>query len=164
MPLTSACVYLGPALHGESLDPRLAGELGAGSRRIAGDPEARPGRSCRLAKVTHSCPGASAVKNPRTVWETQVQPLGCADPRERGMATHSCLRAWRIPATGEPAGLQTAGSQRVRHMSTHTRTHTHTRSPNWMVGKLSLNAPVVFLKSIQVIHHSSVCSPVGLAV
>ena len=42
---------------------------------------------------------------------------------------------------------QTRLSARVH---THTHTHTHTQSPSWRVGKLSLNAPVVFLKSIQV--------------
>ena len=31
------------------------------------------------------------------------------------MATHSSLLAWRIPRTEEPGGLQSMGSQRVRH-------------------------------------------------
>ena len=31
------------------------------------------------------------------------------------MATHSCILAWRIPWTEEPGGLQSAGSQRVKH-------------------------------------------------
>ena len=31
------------------------------------------------------------------------------------MATHSRVLAWRIPGTGEPSGLQSMGSQRVRH-------------------------------------------------
>ena len=31
------------------------------------------------------------------------------------MATHSRILAWRIPWTGEPGGLQSMGSQRVRH-------------------------------------------------
>ena len=31
------------------------------------------------------------------------------------MAPHSRTLAWRIPWTGEPGGLQTIGSQRVRH-------------------------------------------------
>ena len=164
MPVTSACVYPGPALasvHSEPLDLHLAGELGAGSRRIAGDPEARPGRLCRLAKVTHSCPGASAVQNPPTVWETQVQPWAGQTPgRGAWQPTPPVCLPGESQARGSLGGLQTTGSQRVRHMSTHT----HTRTPSWMVGKLSLNAPVVVLKSIQVIHHSSVCSPEGLAV
>ena len=31
------------------------------------------------------------------------------------MATHSSILAWRIPWTEEPGGLQSLGSQRVRH-------------------------------------------------
>ena len=31
------------------------------------------------------------------------------------MTTHSSLLAWEIPWTEEPAGLQSLGSQRVRH-------------------------------------------------
>ena len=34
---------------------------------------------------------------------------------EEGMATHSSILAWRIPSTEEPSGLQSTGSQRVRH-------------------------------------------------
>ena len=34
---------------------------------------------------------------------------------EEGMATHSSILAWRIPWTEEPGGLQSTGSQRVRH-------------------------------------------------
>ena len=31
------------------------------------------------------------------------------------MATHSSIPAWGIPWTEEPGGLQSKGSQRVRH-------------------------------------------------
>ena len=31
------------------------------------------------------------------------------------MATHSSVLAWRIPGTGEPGGLRSMGSHRVRH-------------------------------------------------
>ena len=49
------------------------------------------------------------------------------------MATCSSILAWRIPGTEEPGGLQSIGSQRVRHdrsdlAYTHTHTHTHTHS------------------------------------
>ena len=33
---------------------------------------------------------------------------------EKEMATHSSVLAWRIPGTGEPGGLPSMGSQRVR--------------------------------------------------
>ena len=31
------------------------------------------------------------------------------------MVTHSSVLAWRIPGTGEPVGLPSMGSHRVRH-------------------------------------------------
>ena len=34
---------------------------------------------------------------------------------EKEMATHSSVLAWRIPGTGEPGGLPSLGSLRVRH-------------------------------------------------
>ena len=54
------------------------------------------------------------VKNLPAMQETPVQSLGWKDPLEKGMATHSCIFAWRIPWTEEPDGLQSTGSQRVR--------------------------------------------------
>ena len=63
-------------------------------------------------------PGGSAVKNlPATqeLQETWVRSLGQEDLLEKEMATHSSILAWRIPQTEEPGGLQSMGSQRVRH-------------------------------------------------
>ena len=37
------------------------------------------------------------VKNLPAMQETWVQLLGCEDPLEEGMATHSSILAWRIP-------------------------------------------------------------------
>ena len=37
------------------------------------------------------------------------------NPLEKAMDTHSGTLAWRIPWTEEPEGLQSVGSQRVRH-------------------------------------------------
>ena len=34
---------------------------------------------------------------------------------EKELATHSSVLAWRIPGTGEPGGLPSMGSHRVRH-------------------------------------------------
>ena len=34
---------------------------------------------------------------------------------EKEMATHSSVLAWRIPGTGEPVGLPSMGSHRVKH-------------------------------------------------
>ena len=55
------------------------------------------------------------AKNLPVIQETQVRSLGQEDPLEKGMATHSSTLAWRIPWTEEPGGLQSMGSQRVRH-------------------------------------------------
>ena len=52
------------------------------------------------------------VKNLPAMQETQVQFLGQGE----GKATHSSILAWRIPLTEETGdGLQSLGSQRVRH-------------------------------------------------
>ena len=42
------------------------------------------------------------------------------------MATHSSIPAWKIPRTEEPGGLQSMGSQRVRHDKSDLRS-THTQ-------------------------------------
>ena len=55
------------------------------------------------------------AQNLPAMWETWVRSLGREDPLEEGMATHSSVLAWRIPWTEEPRGLQSMGSQRVRH-------------------------------------------------
>ena len=55
------------------------------------------------------------VKNLPAMQETQVQSLGWEDLLEKGMATPSSVLAWRIPGTGEPGGLLSMGSHRVRH-------------------------------------------------
>ena len=47
--------------------------------------------------------------------ETGIPSLGQEDPLEDGMATHSSILAWRIPWTEELGGLQSMGSQKVRH-------------------------------------------------
>ena len=55
------------------------------------------------------------AKNLSAVQETRVQSLGWEDPKEKGMATHSSILAWRISRTEESSNLQSMGSQRVRH-------------------------------------------------
>ena len=47
--------------------------------------------------------------------ETQVRSLGGEDSLEEEMATHSSILAWEILWTEETGGLQSMGSQRVRH-------------------------------------------------
>ena len=55
------------------------------------------------------------VKNLPEMQESQVQSLGWEDTLEKEMANHSSILAWRIPWIEEPGGLQSIGSQRVRH-------------------------------------------------
>ena len=43
------------------------------------------------------------VKNLPAMQETRIQSLGQEDSLDKGMATHSCVLAWRIPCTEEPA-------------------------------------------------------------
>ena len=60
----------------------------------------------------------SEVENPpamHQLQETQCRSLDGEDPQEEGTSTHSSILAWRIPWTEEPGGLQSVGSQRVRH-------------------------------------------------
>ena len=44
------------------------------------------------------------------------------------MATHASIRAWRLPWTEEPEGLQAMGLQRVGHDSIHSFIHSFTPS------------------------------------
>ena len=45
----------------------------------------------------------------------QVQSLGQEDLLEKELATHFSILTWKIPWMEEPGGLQSLGSQRVRH-------------------------------------------------
>ena len=55
------------------------------------------------------------VKNLPAMQEIWARTLGRVDPLEKGRATHSSILAWRILCSEEPDGLQSMGSQRVRH-------------------------------------------------
>ena len=58
---------------------------------------------------------AQMIKSLPAVWEIWVWSLGWEDPREKEMAIHSSILAWKIPWIEEPGGLQSIGSQRVGH-------------------------------------------------
>ena len=64
----------------------------------------------------------------REAWRAAVHGVAKSQPRlsnftftchfhalEKEMATHSSVLAWRIPGMGEPGGLPSVGSHRVRH-------------------------------------------------
>ena len=55
------------------------------------------------------------VKNLPAMQETRVQSLGQEDPLEKRMATHSSIRAWKIPWTEEPGRLPSMQLQRAGH-------------------------------------------------
>ena len=65
----------------------------------------------------------SCLENPMDGGAWKAAVLGVADfiftfhfhALEKAMATHSSVLAWRIPGTGEPGGLPSMGSHRVRH-------------------------------------------------
>ena len=59
--------------------------------------------------------GKESVCQCRRQKETQDWSPDQEDPPEEGMATHSSILAWRIPWTEEPVGLQSMGSQSIKH-------------------------------------------------
>ena len=61
--------------------------------------------------------------------ETGVRSLGQEDPLEKEMAIHSSLLAWRISWTEESGGLQSMGSQRIRHTPQQFREPLHLNGP-----------------------------------
>ena len=58
---------------------------------------------------------AQTVKHLPTMWDTWIQSLGWEDLLEKEREIHSSILAWKIPWMEEPGGLQSKGSQRVRH-------------------------------------------------
>ena len=93
---------------------------------------------------------AQTVKRLSTMWETRVWSLGREDPLEKEMAIHSSTIAWKIPWTGEPGGLQSMGSQRVRHDWATSLTHSlalNKRYNQWMPLKLQCSLEDTYLYS-----------------
>ena len=58
---------------------------------------------------------AQRLKRLPAMWVAWVRSLGWEDPLEKAMTPHPSILAWRIPWMEEPGGLQSLGSQRVRH-------------------------------------------------
>jgi len=70
---------------------------------------AQASKILRMIQVANNLP---AVQEMQEMW---VRSLCWEDPLEEGVATHSSVLAWRIPVTEDHGGLQSMGSQRVRH-------------------------------------------------
>ena len=69
----------------------------------------------KIIKIPWGFPVTQTAKNLPAMQETWVQSLGQEDPLDKGMATPSNILAGRILWTEEPGGLQSMGSQRIRH-------------------------------------------------
>ena len=59
--------------------------------------------------------GSDGKQHLPTMQETWVQSLGWKDPLEEEMATHSSIRAWKIPWMEEHDKLRSKGLRRVGH-------------------------------------------------
>ena len=70
---------------------------------------------CRVNGVHKNSLVAQTVKRLPAKWETWVRSLGGEDHLEKEMATHFSTLSWKIQSTEEPGGLQSMGSQRIRH-------------------------------------------------
>ena len=82
--------------------------------------------------------------------ETWVRSLDQEDPLEKEMATHSSILAWKIPWMEEPGGLQSMGSQRVRHdwaTSLKGRTKTTYKVPEMVQSQMVASNKVVTLET-----------------
>ena len=72
--------------------------------------------------------------------ESWVRSLGWDDPREKEMATHFNILAWRIPWTEEPGRLQSIGSQRAgRDCSDLAYTHNFMPPPTPIAEESSID-------------------------
>ena len=92
------------------------------------------------------------VKNLPAMQETWVQSLSQEDLLEKEMATHSSILAWRIPWTKEPGGLQSMGSQRVRHDWETEHLHNSILTPSsipseWSYFQIMLHSKVLEVRT-----------------
>ena len=83
---------------------------------------------------------AQTVKNLPAIQETWVRILGQENPLEKGMATHSCILAWRIPWTEAPGGLRSTGLGKVGHAVGLTEGRIDGRKSGWATGRRHLAA------------------------
>ena len=76
----------------------------------------------------------------------RVRSLGGEDLLEEDMAIHFRILAWRIPWTEEPGGLQSIGSQRIRH-DWGDLAHVHNIIASWLshLDSLSLFNDFIYL-------------------
>ena len=93
----------------------------------------------KIIKIPWGFPVTQTAKNLPAMQETWVQSLGQKDPLDKGMATPSNILAWRILWTEEPGGLQSMGSQRIRHdLVTNTAITYHSMCVPYLANSLLL--------------------------
>ena len=80
----------------------------------SGLPFPSPGDLCNPGIKPRSSGGSDGKESACNAGDPGLIP-SWEDPLEEVLATHSGILAWRIPWTEEPDGLQSTGSQRVRH-------------------------------------------------
>ena len=107
---------------------------------------------------------AQKIKNLSAIKETWVWSLGQEDPLEKEMAIHSSILSWDIPWIEEPVGLQSMGSQKVRHdWVTFTSRPQRKRNCRWPHLLLSFFSIIFSLSRLSVVlPPSSVVSTVTL--
>ena len=98
-----------------------------GARNIQSRPSSPPTGSARPSSMSMDFLVAQQVKNLPAKQDTgDLGSIpGSGRSLEEGMATHSRILAWRIPQTEEPGGLESMGSQRVRHTERLMDAHVH---------------------------------------
>ena len=72
-------------------------------------------KSSALCNNTYITMGKGCAYNAGNTGNTDLSPVFHKDPLEEEMATHSSILAWKIPRTEQPGGIQSMGSQKVRH-------------------------------------------------
>ena len=100
----------------------------------------------RASQVAQWAKNLPAMQEAQEMW---VQSLSQEDTLEEEMATHSSILTWRTPRTEESGGLQSTGSQKVRHSWTCTQ---QTCAWTWEKPerKLSLNPRPFYLELGQI--------------
>ena len=78
-----------------------------------------------LVNASGVFPRGTVVKNLPANAGDAVRSLGCKDPLEKRMATHSSILAWRISWTEEPAGYSL---WKHKEANTTERSHIHDAS------------------------------------
>ena len=84
-----------------------------------------------------------------------VWSLGQKDPLEEGTAACSSILIWRIPWTEEPGGLQSMGSQGVRH----DWVTKHSSTGHWVEFSVLYNRVLLVIYFI----HTSVYMPIQIS-